>query len=401
MRCRKLISYTALAAGLSLAAPPVFALPTDLGRSADVYANAVRVNTAASRFVDRKVFAPEPQEDVIIAEAPSVETPKVRFTSPVVFDAALSVSLRGLAPLTDVIAAAPEADVLADVDPTQSPLDTLEGPVDVAPVAVASTPDAAVVETAAEPVQVADVADAPAFVDEQSFEPDVIAEVAPAFVAPGIEEDLSPAVTPETFDVRPAQSYGIDEIIPASVQWTEVLPEAAVASSRRPVAATNPERLLSAMADADDNLVIRDGGEDGPDTMMMSSDVLFSFGDATLSEEAMETLASIGDMSDNVPIIEVLGHTDAIGQEADNLALGQKRAEAVRAWLLENSDFTEDRVIATGIGEVDPVASNVTDRGLDNPEGRAQNRRVEFAFLTESSEPDEVAEAIIEDAFVE
>jgi len=48
-------------------------------------------------------------------------------------------------------------------------------------------------------------------------------------------------------------------------------------------------------------------------------------------------------------VIEVLGHTDAIGSEANNLALGQQRAEAVRAWLLSNI-------------------------------GRAQNRRVEFAF---------------------
>ena len=430
MRCRKLISYTALVAGITLAAPAVFALPTDLGRSADVYANAVRVNTAASYLVNRTIFVPHPQEEVVVAEVLPAQDAPPKFAAPIVFDAALAVSLRGLAPLTQVasvveeVVEAPVAEVLASVEPTQAPAVAIEDSADADPVAVASTPDSDVTETPAEPVQVADIADAPAYVDDQTIEPAVVSDVATAFEAPGVEDDITlavalaeqanvrlrydeafgiplVAVALDSFDVPPVQSYGIDEIIPASVQWDEVLPEAAVASSRRPVAATNPERLLSAMADADDNLVIRDGGEDGPDTMMMSSDVLFSFGDAKLSEEAMETLASIGDMSDNVPIIEVLGHTDAIGQEDDNLTLGQQRAEAVRAWLLENSDFTEDRVIATGVGEVDPVADNVTTGGLDNPDGRAQNRRVEFAFLTETGEVEELTEASFEEAATE
>ena len=449
MRCRNLISYSAMAAGLALVAPTVQALPTDVGRTADVYENAVRVNTAASRFVDRKVFVPEV---VAVAEAvPADPVPQVvaTFEAPVVYDPAYHVSLRGLAPLVvadvvaepavvaedtvvaaatveadditpEIVAAAQETpvenivpDAIQTVDVTaQQP--AIAAPA-VEPALVASVVDAPLADLTVPSVQMADSADGPAFDYGEPAEPAIIADVAPELYLPGLEDEFAVtavlaeqsntrlrydqafgvplvAVALESLDVPPARAYGIDEIIPASVTWTPVVIESAVVSSRRPVAATNPERLLSAMADSDENLVIRDGGEDGPDTMMMSSDVLFDFGAATLSEEAMETLASIGNLADNVPVIEVLGHTDAIGREEDNLSLGQQRAEAVRAWLLENSDFSADRVIATGVGEVDPVADNVTPAGLDNPTGRSQNRRVEFAFLTADGDVEEAAD---------
>lgn len=69
--------------------------------------------------------------------------------------------------------------------------------------------------------------------------------------------------------------------------------------------------------------------------------------------------------------IEIMGHTDDVGEEADNLLLSQNRADAVKEYLLDRG-APADRITATGFGENQPVASN------DTTEGRARNRRVEI-----------------------
>jgi OOP family OmpA-OmpF porin len=68
----------------------------------------------------------------------------------------------------------------------------------------------------------------------------------------------------------------------------------------------------------------------------------------------------------------VQGFTDSIGTEEYNLGLSQRRADAVRNYLVEKG--VDPKIItAKGYGESNPVASN------DTKEGRALNRRVEFA----------------------
>ena len=71
--------------------------------------------------------------------------------------------------------------------------------------------------------------------------------------------------------------------------------------------------------------------------------------------------------------ILVVGHTDSVGSEANNLALSIARAETVRGVM---APFLDDasRLTAEGRGEVEPIASN------DDPTGRAENRRVEILF---------------------
>ena len=72
--------------------------------------------------------------------------------------------------------------------------------------------------------------------------------------------------------------------------------------------------------------------------------------------------------------VEVAGHTDAQGSDAFNLKLSQRRAEAVRAYLVSKGvDGT--RLAAKGYGESVPVGDNATAAG------RAQNRRVELRKL--------------------
>ena len=80
-------------------------------------------------------------------------------------------------------------------------------------------------------------------------------------------------------------------------------------------------------------------------------------------------------MRDNPKLsIRIIGHTDALGNDAYNQALSQRRAQAVVNFLTENK-ISKSRLFARGDGESRPIATNDTD------EGRAENRRVEFAVI--------------------
>jgi hypothetical protein len=76
-------------------------------------------------------------------------------------------------------------------------------------------------------------------------------------------------------------------------------------------------------------------------------------------------------------MITIEGHTDAVGDDASNQLLSQARAASVQAALQERlgggTTFT-----AVGFGESRPVAPNTSPDGSDDPDGRAQNRRVEI-----------------------
>ena len=64
------------------------------------------------------------------------------------------------------------------------------------------------------------------------------------------------------------------------------------------------------------------------------------------------------------------GHTDNTGDNAYNLELSQKRAEAVKKYLTEHG-IDPVRLTPKGYGDAQPIADNST------PQGRAMNRRVE------------------------
>jgi outer membrane protein OmpA-like peptidoglycan-associated protein len=66
------------------------------------------------------------------------------------------------------------------------------------------------------------------------------------------------------------------------------------------------------------------------------------------------------------------GHTDSTGDAAHNMDLSKRRAEAVKSVLVSQFGIDGARLTTTGLGATKPVASN------DTPQGRAENRRVEF-----------------------
>jgi len=83
-------------------------------------------------------------------------------------------------------------------------------------------------------------------------------------------------------------------------------------------------------------------------------------------EQACKTLKD--DPSINV---QAQGYTDSVGSDAYNMRLSDRRANAVRQWLIK-CGIPASRLTARGFGKSNPVASNAT------PEGRAQNRRTEL-----------------------
>jgi OOP family OmpA-OmpF porin len=84
-------------------------------------------------------------------------------------------------------------------------------------------------------------------------------------------------------------------------------------------------------------------------------------------DTAIETIASCKELR-----VKVDGHTDSIGTEAYNEGLSERRARAVRDYLVSKG-VGEGRLTARGLGEMQPIASN------DTSDGRARNRRVELA----------------------
>ncbi|WGM32444.1 OmpA family protein [Brevundimonas sp. NIBR11] len=110
----------------------------------------------------------------------------------------------------------------------------------------------------------------------------------------------------------------------------------------------------------------------------IAADVLFAFDKSDLSTQAPAQLRRAADLirQGGSGPVQVVGYTDSHGEDAYNLALSQRRAASVVAWLRTTDGIPADRLVAEGRGEADPVAPNEGADGNDYPEGRAMNRRV-------------------------
>jgi OOP family OmpA-OmpF porin len=103
--------------------------------------------------------------------------------------------------------------------------------------------------------------------------------------------------------------------------------------------------------------------------------IYFDFDKATIKPESEPILDEVSDFLKANPNMkmEIQGHTDSKGTAAYNLKLSDRRAAAVKAYLVKDEAIKPDRLTTKGYGLTKPVASN------DTEEGRAKNRRVEFA----------------------
>lgn len=103
--------------------------------------------------------------------------------------------------------------------------------------------------------------------------------------------------------------------------------------------------------------------------------VYFDFDKSKLKQRGKEQLDSLAAALEAVPgaTIQVSGHTDGLGSETYNLQLGERRAKAVKAYLVSKG-IAEERISIESFGKCCPVELEMIN-GRDNPDGRARNRR--------------------------
>lgn len=105
--------------------------------------------------------------------------------------------------------------------------------------------------------------------------------------------------------------------------------------------------------------------------------IYFDTGSERIRPESTPTLKEIGAMLQEHPDLKLAieGHTDNLGSAPGNQALSEKRAAAVRQYLIETYQVDGARLTAKGLGAGKPAAGNET------AEGRQQNRRVELVRM--------------------
>jgi OOP family OmpA-OmpF porin len=114
------------------------------------------------------------------------------------------------------------------------------------------------------------------------------------------------------------------------------------------------------------------------DTIRFPSVALFPRRSADITDQGRAILDKNREASSELlrraSYIEVVGHTDDVGDDAYNQELSEQRAAAVRDYLVAGG-VDASKIVTVGMGESMPVASNTTD------EGRAENRRVDVLVL--------------------
>ncbi len=111
------------------------------------------------------------------------------------------------------------------------------------------------------------------------------------------------------------------------------------------------------------------------------------FENAELKNNSAELKKAIEFVKSNKgAFITVTGHTDSIERKPGyNQSLSERRAHALKEYLVEQQAIDPNRIKTEGLGAREPVAANKTPDGKDNPEGRAKNRRVEITSEAISS----------------
>jgi len=126
---------------------------------------------------------------------------------------------------------------------------------------------------------------------------------------------------------------------------------------------------------------IRSQDETCSKRFLVGADALFEFDKAALTPDAEETLKALTPLLAKAGAhpAKVEGHTDAKGTDAYNQPLSERRAQAVKEWLVGHGALPA-ATPALGWGKRRPVAPNAKPDGSDDPLGRQKNRRVEVVL---------------------
>ncbi|WP_299398295.1 OmpA family protein [uncultured Gelidibacter sp.] len=130
------------------------------------------------------------------------------------------------------------------------------------------------------------------------------------------------------------------------------------------------------------NLRVAEGGEDLrrkliSEGRISTNGILFNSGSSKIKPQSLGIILQISQVlrQDENMKLNIVGHTDSDGSSDANLKLSKERAQAVKDALVNLYNIPESRLQSDGKGASNPVADNTT------PDGKAQNRRVEFITL--------------------
>ncbi len=153
----------------------------------------------------------------------------------------------------------------------------------------------------------------------------------------------------------------------AAVAPMTALPTAPVPDGITPA----PEIAVPPLEEDDIGLALQTKGS------VVLEDVDFDPGASVLAPDDLPSLTALASWlkADATRVVVLVGHTDASGGLAANVALGAKRADAIRARLVDALGVPASQVSAEGAGYLAPRAGNLTE------EGRRSNRRVEVVLV--------------------
>jgi outer membrane protein OmpA-like peptidoglycan-associated protein len=115
----------------------------------------------------------------------------------------------------------------------------------------------------------------------------------------------------------------------------------------------------------------------GTAPILMPTDLLFDYDSAVLRPGATASLQKLGRLIQRNPqaVFRVEGHTDSFGSDQYNMELSQRRAETVKAWVVENMNIDAGRIQTQGFGKTRLIVP--ADRSVDEQQ---LNRRVEIVI---------------------
>jgi outer membrane protein OmpA-like peptidoglycan-associated protein len=110
----------------------------------------------------------------------------------------------------------------------------------------------------------------------------------------------------------------------------------------------------------------------------LPADILFDFDKADIRPAAQNALREVAELIRGKARgpVAIQGYTDALGKDGYNQNLSDRRASAVKGWLVAKESLPAARLTTAGFGPRNPVAPNRKPDGSDDPDGRQLNRRV-------------------------
>jgi len=262
----------------------------------------------------------------------------------------------------------PETPEIAEPVEIVPPADELEALADLPDIDIDISPDIEI-------MQVPEISSAAAgMLDSEMLEPMKASNFEPDLPEMGKTEDFFPRANDSQVTVDPGARMA-----------EEYDPDAFTETMRKGAEGESEDGLLKNFTSLD-TMANMDGNALLTSKALIGSDLLFEFNSAELRQSARVSLMKVALLIHKHPklVCWVDGHTDLIGGDAPNIELSERRAMAVKRWLINAMELGEDRISVRGFGKRNPIVKSGTK------EQQAPNRRVEIK-MRKSHPKDEVA----------